>query len=256
MQSCAQKNNSDNQTIRILEKLGVMENFQNAVKDFTPEALVNKNATIDSNSLASYKSKYFEPDLSHVLAKQMETIYSKEELDMIEPLDPEAMISHDPNKFKSFEDRLEKLYNEIYIDCNKLLSGIQETGQANPEKPFEFFTIKRPNGIYLVEAYDSYLPQNSKIATNALIDAKNFIDPQFEEISMASYGISFQLKESDQKLLDELLNKDPKTIVALIVNEKMVSLRQVDLIKTDHGYQWFAPWSEEEIKNFISALKQ
>ncbi|WP_099367942.1 hypothetical protein [Sphingobacterium sp. 1.A.4] len=242
-------------TKAILQKLGVLEQFQQAVKDINPTALKEKYKSINQQDLQAYEEKFFKPSMDSLLINKFESIFSEKEISKMQHQTSEEIMSKHSKKYELFEYELEIMYDERYLDAQRLISGVKEIGKPDQANPFAFFTIEKPNGVYHVEVYDSQMPQNSKFNPEPLLPAHHLSQVEFVEVAPYSFGISFQLADGDIKKIDQLKSEDPKTVLALIVDQHLVSIRQIELIQAGKAYHWYSPWPEKNIKEFAFALK-
>lgn len=213
------QNFENSEAYLLLKKFDFESQIINAYHELLPQELKESQADL----LIEIEQKYNQQEIRKTLLNFFQQVYSHDELKRFSSMEPESIIEDNQNKFKELENKLEEYYDQIYLDVNRALSGIKIIDIPNQSKPFEFFTINRPDGIYVATAYDDYLPQNIQIKPHPLIPAAKFISIEILRIDTFTNTIKIQLDLNDQDLIEKIL-QDQHADLVLIIEKKLLAI--------------------------------
>lgn len=245
-ESCDSSRNED--ALVFLRETQILEEFYSAIDPFNPE----KMDVDDSSDLGlKYKKEYSNTALENRLIKIVESTYTESELKGFKSMTDDEIYNSNQDKFKAVEKGVEKLYDEVYIEGNRIIAGIELIDSPNQSKPFEFFKINLKNGLYLVTSYDSYLPQNIQLPREPFILASNFT-------SIVSNGqqLIIGLNEIDKENFTQLLSKNQQEKITLIINNRIINVVPFDSVTQNNSLVINSPWSEENMIEFANQIKK
>lgn len=244
-ESCDSASNED--ALEFLRETQILEEFYSAIEPFNPEKI---EADDSSNLLLNYKKEYSRTALDNRLIKIVESTYSETELKGFQSMNADEIYNFNQDKFKTVEKGVEKLYDEVYIEGNRIIAGVEIIDTPNQAKPFEFFKINRKNGLYLVTSYDSYLPQNIQIPKEPFISAS-----QFTSVVPNGQQVIIGLNEIDKENFAQLLSKNQQEKITLIINNRIINVIPFESVTQNNVMVINSPWSEEKLIEFSNQIK-
>ena len=233
---------------KFLETMGVLEQFFEAIDAYRLENL--PEYTRNTETFAGYQLKYADTAIGERLIELLKKIYQEAELQKFKDMDSDSIYEYDKLKFKSFEKLIEDFYDEIYLEANRLLSGVQITCTPNQTRPFEFFTVNRPNGLYIVKAFDSYMPQNIQIKQEALIKPAQFLS-----IEAIDQEIRITLSAPDQELISRHFLTNPDEPLALLFNQRIINIVRDTANLQNNVLLIWSPWPASELYDMTKSVK-
>lgn len=250
--SCSSQNYKDDDALIFLNKFDIVDQFRESSKPFAPLFQLTKEDM--DNSVSEFQNKYNPEVIKAKLIQFIKETYSKEELSKMKDLDADAIVDLDMEKFKSFENKIEKLFDDQYIEGNRLLSGIEFTGTPNQSRPFEFFTVNKPNGLYIASAYDSYLPQNVQISQEPLVKGSDFLSSRTSESE--SQQIIIELDPKDQNTIIKHFSNLQKEPLALIINKRIINIISDTPKINNNILVIYSPWSKDKLQLFSDSINK
>ncbi|WP_313368427.1 hypothetical protein [Sphingobacterium mizutaii] len=233
---------------KFLETMGVSEQFFEAIDAYRLENL--PEYTRNTETFAGYQLKYADTAIGERLIELLKKIYQEAELQKFKGMDADSIYEYDKSKFKSFEKLIEDFYDEIYLEANRLLSGVQITGTPNQTRPFEFFTVNRPNGLYIVKAFDSYMPQNIQIKQEALIKPAQFLS-----IEAIDQEIRITLSAPDQELISRHFLTNSDEPLALLLKQRIINIVRDTANLQNNVLLIWSPWPASELYDMTKSVK-
>lgn len=245
-ESCDSATNED--ALEFLRKTQILEEFYSAIEPFNPEKI---DVDDSSDLLLKYKKDYGKTTLDNRLIKIVESTYSETELKGFQTMNADEIYNFNQGKFKAVEKGVEKLYDEVYMEGNRILAGVEIIDTPNQAKPFEFFKINRKNGLYLISSYDSYLPQNIQLPKEPFIPASLFssIVPNGQQLIIG-------LNEIDKEKFTQLLYKNQQEKITLIIDNRIINVVPFDSVTQNNSLVINSPWSEEKLIEFSNQIKK
>lgn len=250
--SCSSQNYKDDDALIFLNKFDFVDQFIENSKPFAPLFHLDKENL--NKSISEFQNKYSSEAIKAKLVQFIKETFSKEELSKMKDLDADAIVDLDKEKFKSFEKKIEKLFDDQYIEGNRLLSGIEITGIPNQSRPFEFFTVNKPNGLYIASAFDSYLPQNVQISQEPLIKGSDFLSSRTSESE--SQQIFIELDPKDQNTIIKHFSNLQKEPLALIINKRIINIISDTPKINNNILVIYSPWSKDKLQMFSDSINK
>ena len=240
------QNSDDTIAIQFLQKMGILDQFFEAIDAYRPENLSEE--TKNTEMFLAYEKKYADLEIEKRLIGLLKQSFHDSELQKFKDMDADSIYDYDKSKFKAFEKQIESLYDEIYIEGNRQQSAVKIVGTPDQSRPYEFFTVERPNGIYVANAYDSYMPQNIQLSQEPLIAPIHFIS-----MKTVDQEIRIKLSTEGQALISEHFLSSPYDPLALLLNQRIINIvRDTANLQNDVLLIW-SPWSAQELIEFTKS---
>ena len=225
----AEKQRPDSTSLLILERLGIIMQFDDALQAYSPAHMEQIIRNKNTPEFADYKKKYFSKPIQDTLVVLFQKQFNDAEIEKFSKMIPEDIHANSPDKFDRFERDLEDLYDAIYTDATRLISGIHLNGQQpDPSKPFAFFSVDRPDGIYVVEGYDSYMPQNMKIPAEPFLASTQIKQLIGLELAHNMPGLRLTVSEETGNWMHDNLPKKQDVKLLLVNDGKAILLMSPD----------------------------
>ncbi len=245
------QNSENSETNLLLKKFDFESQIINGYHELLPQELKESQADL----LIDIEKKYNRQEIRKTLLNFIQQVYSHDEIKKFSSMEPESIIEDNQNKFKELENKLEGYYDQMYLEVNRALSGVKIIDIPIQSKPFEFFTINRPDGIYEATAYDNFLPQNIQINPKPLIPAAKFISIEILQIDAYTNSINIQLNLNDQNLIEKII-KNQKADLVLIIDKKLISIVSHEPLFQNNSLILTSEWSLNDLQMIKDTLNR
>ncbi|WP_160366937.1 hypothetical protein [Sphingobacteruim zhuxiongii] len=222
--SCAPEKTANADALVLLNKLGMIEQFDAAIEKFTPENLASQLLPSQTTAFEAYKEKYFASSTEDFLVSELMKVWSPEEIQQAASLKAEDLDDKFEDKIRETDKYIEKRYDDIYLAGHALLSGIEVIASPNQSTPFSYLKVNRPNGFYPVEAYDFHMLQRMHIAEDPIIDGSELKNTTIYDYNTGDYGLSIPETDKLDNLFQLHFADSPKTPIILILANRIMTV--------------------------------